>query len=169
MKKLTILLIFFFTVSQLNAQNVAINNDGTSAAPSAMLEVKSTTKGFLMPRVTSAQRAAIVSPALGLLVFDTDTKTIWTYEGSAWKNLYTSGGGLVLPFSQSINAATSALQITNQCTGASIEGSSTAPRTGTSFGFHPGKLPASCAHPPGAFGAGPARQSTAARRIRSAG
>ena len=63
MKKLTILLIFFFTVSQLNAQNVAINNDGTSAAPSAMLEVKSTTKGFMMPRVTSAQRAAIVSPA----------------------------------------------------------------------------------------------------------
>ena len=126
MKKFTLLFTILFTAFFINAQNVAINNDGTSAASSAMLDVKSTTKGFMMPRLTSAQRGAIVSPALGLLVFDTDTKTIWTYDGSSWKNLYTSGGGLTLPFSQSVNTATSALQVTNQGTGAAIEGASTA-------------------------------------------
>ena len=126
MKKLTLLFTIFFSAFYANAQNVAINNDGTSAASSAMLDVKSTTKGFMMPRLTSAQRGAIASPALGLLVFDTDTKTIWTYDGNSWKNLYTSGGGLTLPFSQSVNTANAALQVTNQGTGAAIEGSSTA-------------------------------------------
>ena len=110
----------------INAQNVAINNDGSSATGSAMLDVKSTTKGFMMPRVTSAQRTAIASPVLGLLVFDTDTKTLWAHDGNSWKNLYTSGGGLTLPFSQTVNTATSALQIANEGTGAAIEGSSSA-------------------------------------------
>ena len=44
----------------------------------------------------------------------------------AGKNLYTSGGGLTLPFSQTVNTATSALQVTNQGTGAAFEGISTA-------------------------------------------
>lgn len=130
MKKLTLLFAVFFAAFYTNAQNVAINNDGTVAASSAMLDVKSTTKGFMMPRVTTAQRTTIASPALGLLVFDTDTKTIWTYDGNSWKNLYTSGGGLILPFSQTVNTATSALQVTNQGAGAAIEGSST-----TQFGI----------------------------------
>src|SRR6185436_17831803 len=55
-----------------------------------------------------------------------ETKTIWVYDGSSWKNLYTSGGRLTLPFSQTVNTATSAFQITNQGTGAAIEGSSSA-------------------------------------------
>ena len=130
MKKLTLLFAVFFAAFYTNAQNVGINNDGSAAASSAMLDVKSTTKGFMMPRVTSAQRTTIASPVLGLLVFDTDTKTIWTYDGSSWKNLYTSGGGLILPFSQTVNTATSALQVTNQGAGAAIEGSST-----TQFGI----------------------------------
>jgi hypothetical protein len=126
MKKFTLLFTVLFAAFVINAQNVAINNDGSSAEASAMLDVKSTTKGFMMPRVTSAQRTSITSPALGLLVFDTETKTIWVYDGSSWKNLYTSGGGLTLPFSQTVNTATSAFQITNQGTGAAIEGSSSA-------------------------------------------
>ena len=130
MKKLFTPAIFFFCFLAAHSQNVAINNDGSTAATSAMLDVKSTTKGFMMPRVTSAQRTTIASPVLGLLVFDTDTKTIWTYDGSSWKNLYTSGGGLILPFSQTVNTATSALQVTNQGAGAAIEGSST-----TQFGI----------------------------------
>ena len=126
MKKFTLLFTVLFAAVAINAQNVAINNDGSSAEASAMLDVKSTTKGFMMPRLTSAQRTSIASPALGLLVFDTDTKTIWAHDGSSWKNLYTSGGGLILPFSQTVNTATSAFQITNQGTGAAIEGSSAA-------------------------------------------
>lgn len=121
MKKLTLLFTLFFTAFYINAQNVAINNDGTSAATSAMLDVKSTTKGFMMPRMTSAQRGAIVSPTLGLLVFDTDTKTIWAYNGSSWANLSgAGGGGLTLPYENTAAVAGPAFKITN--TGAAIQG-----------------------------------------------
>ncbi len=126
MKKLFILFTTLFLTTVMFAQNVAINNDGSSATGSAMLDVKSTTKGFMMPRMSSTDRASIVLPALGLLVFDTDTKTIWAYDGNSWKNLYTSGGGLILPFSQSVNTGSYAFQVTNDGTGAAIEGSSTA-------------------------------------------
>lgn len=111
--------IAFFT----KAQNVAINTDGTTAHSSAMLDVKSITKGFLMPRMTSAQRSAIASPVIGLLVFDTDTKTMWAYDGSNWKNLYTSGG-LTLPYSQNVNLASPGFLVNNIGTGAGIEATS---------------------------------------------
>jgi len=124
MKKLTLLFPIFFAAFFGDAQSVAINNDGTSAAASAMLDVKSTTKGFMMPRVTSAQRGAIVSPALGLLVFDTDTKTIWAYNGSAWTNLSNAGGsGFTLPYDNTVAIAGTAFKLTNS--GTSLEGITT--------------------------------------------
>lgn len=51
---------------------VAVNTDGSAPDNSAMLDVKSLTKGFLAPRMTFAQRIAIVSPATGLTVYQTD-------------------------------------------------------------------------------------------------
>lgn len=51
---------------------VGINSDGSGPDNSAMLEVKSTTKGLLIPSMTAAQRVAIATPAKGLLVFQTD-------------------------------------------------------------------------------------------------
>jgi hypothetical protein len=118
MKKLTLLLTILLATFSANAQNVAINNDGTAATGSAMLDVKSITKGFLMPRMTSAQRAAIASPIIGLLVFDTDTKTIWAYNGTAWTNLTSSGsGGFALPFDQTVNLSTPTFRIENNGTG----------------------------------------------------
>jgi hypothetical protein len=68
-------------------QNVAINNDGSTPNPSALLDIKSTTKGLLMPRMTTLERNAIINPAEGLKVYDTDTKNFWFYDGSAWKSL----------------------------------------------------------------------------------
>jgi hypothetical protein len=53
---------------------------------SSMLEVQSTTKGILFPRMTSVQRTSIASPANGLYVFDTNTSSLWFYNGSAWIN-----------------------------------------------------------------------------------
>ena len=114
MKKFTLLFTVLFAAFVINAQNVAINNDGSSATASAMLDVKSTTKGFMMPRVTSAQRTSIASPALGLLVFDITTNTIWAYNGSSWSNLTSAGGGsLTLPFSQTVNVIDPVFQIEN--------------------------------------------------------
>jgi microcystin-dependent protein len=72
------------------AQSASITSDGSNAHPSAMLDVKSTNKGMLVPRMTTAQRTAIASPAKGLLVFDNDTGDFWFYNGIAWTSL-TSG------------------------------------------------------------------------------
>jgi hypothetical protein len=65
-------------------QSVGINNDGSIPNGSAMLDIKSTTKGLLIPRMTSAQRGAIASPAAGLQVFDINTGTFWFFNGSSW-------------------------------------------------------------------------------------
>lgn len=57
---------------------------GVSPVSSALLELSSTTQGFLMPRMTSAERDAIATPAQGLQVYDTTLKTICTFDGSVW-------------------------------------------------------------------------------------
>ena len=54
---------------------------------SAKLEVKSTTQGFLPPRMTTTQRDAI-EPATGLIVYDTSTNKLQCYDGSSWNNLF---------------------------------------------------------------------------------
>ena len=71
--------------STLAQTGVGINSTGTSADPSAMLDVVSLTKGFLAPRMSAAQKAAIVSPATGLLIYQTDGAAgFWYYNGSTW-------------------------------------------------------------------------------------
>lgn len=63
--------------------------------PSAKLQVNSTTKGFLPPRMTEAQKNAIASPAAGLLVYQTDaTAGYYYYNGSAWTAIGGASGGL---------------------------------------------------------------------------
>ncbi|MGB4844668.1 MAG: hypothetical protein WBP16_09395 [Ferruginibacter sp.] len=81
MKKLFAIIILSFPVITFG-QNVAINNDASVADNSALLDIKSTTKGLLTPRMTSAQRIAIVSPAVGLMVFDINTFSFWIFRGA---------------------------------------------------------------------------------------
>lgn len=57
---------------------------GVPTAPSALLEVTSTTQGFLPPRMTTAERNAIASPASGLQVYDTTLNQWFGYNGTAW-------------------------------------------------------------------------------------
>ena len=74
-----------------NAQGVAINESGNSANASAMLDVSSTDKGLLIPRLDSVQRTSISDPATGLLVFQTDgTAGFYYYTGSGWIMLSTT-------------------------------------------------------------------------------
>ena len=53
--------------------------------PSAQLDLNSTTKGLLPPRMTTAQRDAISSPAKGLMVYNTTDKSLNVYTGSQWE------------------------------------------------------------------------------------
>lgn len=98
----------FFSVSVLgivvlhsNAQNkfpaTGAAGIGTiTPAASSLLEIKSTTKGFLLPRMTSAQKLAIVSPDTGLLVYQKDGTTGFYYYASGWKQLLTSAANINL-------------------------------------------------------------------------
>lgn len=49
-----------------------------------MLDITSTTKGLLIPRMTTTNRTAITSPATGLTVYDTDLNLFYYYNGSTW-------------------------------------------------------------------------------------
>lgn len=86
MKNLKRLFTVFFLGAVISAHaQMAVNTDGSNADNSAMLDVKSTTKGFLAPRMTAAQKGDISSPAAGLLVYQTDGETgYYEYNGSAW-------------------------------------------------------------------------------------
>lgn len=76
-----------FIAVNINAQSVSITDDGAAAHPSAMLEIKvsaANKKGVLIPRMTTAQRNAIASPAKGLLVYDSTNKNFFFHNGTAW-------------------------------------------------------------------------------------
>ena len=66
---------------------VGINSDGSSPESSAMLDVKSTSKGVLVPRMTTTQRTDINSPATGLLVYDNTSGSFWYYNGASWQEI----------------------------------------------------------------------------------
>lgn len=86
--KLLLCAIAMLSALQSYAQNVGINADGSNPDNSAMLDVKSTSKGLLIPRMTEVQRTAIAFPATGLLVYQNDVaQGFYYYDGSAWTNL----------------------------------------------------------------------------------
>ena len=70
-----------FLLVNINA-NAQVGIGTTTPDTSTMLDVQSSTKGILIPRMDSTQRIAISSPATGLLVFDTDSDSFWFYSGS---------------------------------------------------------------------------------------
>jgi len=112
-KILFLLLAALLTNFAIKAQ-VAINTDASAPDNSAMLDIKTTSKGFLLPRMTQAQRNAITNPATGLTIFiktesldynnaGTPDVPAWTLTGSnasQWQNsgsnIYTIGVLLVL-------------------------------------------------------------------------
>lgn len=63
---------------------LAVGKTSASVA-SAALEVVSTTQGLLPPRMTTAQRTAISSPAEGLMVYDLDIHKLYVYDGTTWQ------------------------------------------------------------------------------------
>jgi hypothetical protein len=128
MKKLLLLTSLIFTTTLIMySQNIGIGINTPNA--SAMLDINSTTKGMLIPRMTSAQRTAIVSPANGLMVYDITTGSFWFYNGSAWTNLINNNGGdetFSFPYDTTLALAGTAFRIINSgngIQGGSINGS----------------------------------------------
>lgn len=72
--------------SMMSYAQVSINTDGTAPHTSAMLEVKSTTRGFLLPRLNFASRPA--APATGLVIYQLDSGPgIYYYDGTGWQKM----------------------------------------------------------------------------------
>jgi len=97
MKKLFFLFVALICICEAYTQNVGI---GTSTPNnSALLEVNSTIKGFLPPRMIAAQRNAIASPVAGLIIYCIDCGTNGGepeyYNGTAWVNMI--GGPAAAP------------------------------------------------------------------------
>ena len=82
-----IVLVFSITCT---AQNVSINNSGVPADASAMLDISSTAKGMLIPRMTTVQIFAIPNAAAGLLVYNTTTQSFFYRTLTQWQELMVS-------------------------------------------------------------------------------
>jgi len=88
MKKLFIIFLAAISCHFVNAQSVGI---GTNAPnPKALLDISSTTKGVLLPRMTTSQRFDITTPPNGLVVYDTDKNEFYHHDGLGWKALLNS-------------------------------------------------------------------------------
>ncbi len=114
MKKHLSFLFFVFlllTFEYTSAQNVGIGTNTPEA--SAQLDVTSTSRGLLPPRMTYAQRNAIVSPAAGLIIYCTDCAygEMQYYNGTNWINMAVGLGSV--PFIAPTVTTASVSSITN--------------------------------------------------------
>ncbi len=87
---LAIAMLFCYSVEA----QVGVNSDGSDPDASAMLDVKSTDKGLLPPRMTEAERDAISNPAAGLIIYCSDCVELQFFNGTSWVNLV---GGAATP------------------------------------------------------------------------
>jgi len=88
----TFLLLFFFLITLIGNAQIGIGTTVPDAT--AILDITSTAKGILAPRMTTAQRTAITTPAQGLLVYDTDLKLFYYFSSpSGWLPLLNSSVG----------------------------------------------------------------------------
>lgn len=85
MKNILLALSLAFLCFSISAQGVKIGTTPGNPDPSAMLEIESTDRGFLPPRMTQAQRDSINNPAVGLQIFNTSNNCLEFYVGSSWQ------------------------------------------------------------------------------------
>ncbi len=92
MKKFTLLLVAIALIASytLKAQ-VSINNDGSEPDSSAILDLKSTNGGLLLPRMNTIQISGISNPAAGLMVFNTDSSDFYGFNGNEWVSVWNTG------------------------------------------------------------------------------
>ena len=102
MKRLFFIVVIFLVAFSSDGQSIGINESGIAPNKSAQLDINSTSKGLLIPRMSTAQRKAIPNAAAGLLVFDLDKSTIYLYDGENWQAmLFTNSGNNNPPIGRS--------------------------------------------------------------------
>ena len=81
-----LIIVNFNATAQVNSGSILLKlgNNPSTINSSAVLEMESTTKGILIPRMTTAQRTAIANPVAGLQVYDKTTNSNWYYNGTVW-------------------------------------------------------------------------------------
>jgi len=88
MKKNILIGLLVFHCFNISGQNVVVSDVANATANgTAMLDVQSTSKGMLIPRMTTQQREGISNAALGLLVFDLTTESFWFKATTGWVDL----------------------------------------------------------------------------------
>jgi hypothetical protein len=87
MKKFLLLLSCYLISDNIKAQGGGVGIGTNNPHSSAVLDLQSTEKGVLVPRMTSVQRNAISNAATGLLVFDNTTGTFWFKAQNGWSEL----------------------------------------------------------------------------------
>lgn len=86
------------TDSTFNVSNITVAIGKLATANSAILDLSATTtKGFLLPKLTTTQQNAISSPIAGLMIWNIDSIGVMTYSGSSWVKLGSGSGGTSLP------------------------------------------------------------------------
>jgi hypothetical protein len=102
--RLILCVAFVLWMATSTFAQVSISTNNNSPDNSAMLDVQSATKGMLIPRMTSAQRAAIASPVNGLMIYQTDgVSGFYYYNSTLWQRMGETehfvgefyGGGIV--------------------------------------------------------------------------
>ncbi len=84
MKKKILIFLLLFAIGYGGLSQVAINTDGSFADESSILDVTSTEKGVLFPRMNDTQRDNIGDPVDGLIIFNTETGCYNYYFGGDW-------------------------------------------------------------------------------------
>jgi uncharacterized protein (TIGR02145 family) len=118
-----------------NGTSVGINN--TTPDANAVLDVSSTSQGFLPPRLTTAQRDNIVSPQPGLTIYNTDENCMEWWNGTSWYNACTgniAGSIATLDCGSAVNTGT----LTEGQAASGV--SSSVPYTGGNGGTHSGQI-----------------------------
>ena len=86
MKVKSSFLLFLLLIVNIDVFYSQVGINTTTPDPSSMLDITSTDKGILIPRMTQTQRDAIASPATGLMIYQTDgRKGFYYYSGTSWK------------------------------------------------------------------------------------
>lgn len=88
MKVIIIIVLSVLSCFQALSQGVKLGTNVGSPDPAALMELESSSKGFLPPRMTSVERDQIQAPVpMGLTIFNTDTRCTNVYDGFAWREI----------------------------------------------------------------------------------